>query len=64
MVLASNSMAQGDSLWLEDSKNPLPAPLLNFEEVDIDLSDVVAIGSVLYRDKVLFDTEVEACYHA
>jgi len=49
-------------LELEDSKNPLPAPLLNSEEVDGDISDVVTIESVLYRDKVLFDVEVGACY--
>lgn len=35
MVPASDSMAQGGSLWLQDNKNPLPAPLLNSEEVDI-----------------------------
>lgn len=51
-------------MWLEDSKNPLPVPLLNSEEVDIDISDVVTIGSILYRDKVLFDTEMGACVTA
>ena len=50
-------------MWLEDSKNPLPALLLNSEGVDIDISDVVTIESVLYRDEVLLDTEMGACYH-
>lgn len=43
-------MAYDGSLCLENSKNPLPAPLLDSEEVDVDISDVVTIESVLYRN--------------
>lgn len=49
-------------MCLEDSKHPLPALLLNSEEVDIVISYVVSIESVLYGDKVPFDTEMGACY--
>lgn len=43
-------MVYDGSLCLENSKNPLPAPLLDSEEVDVDISDVVTIESVLYRN--------------